>query len=156
MAGPRTEAAAAIRQQDRVAVRRIIGDHQVGGAIAVEVVGGSGHGIGAGRVTVGALEGAVAIAEQHGNRIRCSIDRDDIALSVVVEIDWDMGARVGTQDVARHDEHGVRPNGVVDRRCKRLPQTIGAAIDQDGDVVRPGVGGGQIVVTVAAEVSAGY
>ena len=99
-------AVALVEQHAQVAGAGVGGDH-VELAVAVEVAEAHalGRGARAGRVVDVRLEGAVAVTEQHADRVRRLVADDEVELAVAV-------------DVADGERPGVGAGGVVDGRLE--------------------------------------
>ena len=96
----RLEGAVAPAQQDRDVAGVVVRDHDVGDAVAVEdrrspARGGNwearDRGLAAGDEgadgeLAGSLEGAVAVAQQHADRVRQRVGDDQVELAVAVEV----------------------------------------------------------------------
>ena len=95
----RLEASVAIAQHDRIGVAVAIGDHQVGIAIVVHVANPDPHRSAAGHRIDRGLEGAIAVSQQHRNRVRSPVRGDQVELPILI-------------DVGGHEVCGGQPNGI--------------------------------------------
>src|SRR5262249_22316286 len=119
----------------------VVGDGEVEIAIAVEVPRRHGGRVDPGGRTLGGLEGAVAVAQQHAHRaglIEAIVDDGEVPLAITVVIPDRQGRRKGTRAVA-----GGALEGAI------------TVTQQDTHPV-PGVGRGQVGAAVAVEVRGRY
>ena len=114
----------------------VVGDGEVGAAVAVEVARHDRDGIGPHRVGDLGLEGAVAVAQQHRHVVRAVVG------------DGEVGAAVAGE-VARHDRDGTGPHRVGDLGLEGAV----AVAQQDRHVVAVVVGDGEVGAAVAVEVA---
>ena len=129
------EGAVAVAQQHRHVVGAVVGDGQVGAAVAVEVPRHEGAWRGPRRVPHLVLEGAVAVAQQHRHVVGAVVGDGQVGAAVAVE-------------VPRHEG--------VWRDPRRVPHLVlegaVAVAQQHRHVVGAVVGDGQVGAAVAVEV----
>ncbi len=72
-------------QQDRDGIAVVIGDGQIGEAVAVEVAGRDADGVAPDGVGGGRLERAVAVAQEHADHVAAVVGHGQVLLAVAVE-----------------------------------------------------------------------
>src|SRR5262249_22559868 len=140
------EAAGAVAEEHGEVVRGVVGDDQVGVAVAVHQAGAYPDGLGADGVGGGGLEGAVAVAERDGDVAAAAeelVGGGEVELAVGVEVGERDGDHAGGGGV--HGGVGERGEGAI------------AVAVQDGDggagAVGAEVGDGEVEHAVAVEVA---
>ena len=109
------EGAVAVAQQHRHVVGAVVGDGQVGAAVAVEVPRHEGDWARSPPRTHLVLEGAVAVAQQHRHVVGAVVGDGQVGAAVAVEVPRHEGVGLGP--------HRVRApgSGRCRRRCPATP-----------------------------------